>query len=680
MRINQRGGHVDEFGRYTIASNPYRFDSNRGTRVLPDGSYEDLSFDRGVTLDRWLVYLNYLGASGGEGYVEQVRCINASEWTPTTTVYTEGTLVRPPAGQYGAGYVYRCLQNHTPSASWNTDVKTPLDPTSWQAIPRYWGIYGIYETDPNLQNKFALHWKQTVGSSAQVWLEQRILGLDWIKPGTYTLSFVAKDRNGGGVPVRVQVIQEAGVGQTDHTFTSATQNLSASGQRHEFLVTLKDPRLSQGAGYASNNRQESVQVAIYFPTAGQTFDVLITDVQFEEGACTDFEHVPFDEELARCQAYYWKTNPLYLPARWASYVADYNSTGGAAFAVIEADQLWDRYGQIINDAASGNGTINWGGTNRAYLNNEREEAGRGKLRVIAERQSKAYPPFDAIGFPVPMVREPQVTVWDLIGAQEGYATAYYRFAASLQFSHTGAGASARPFAQRSLVKVATFGVTRNRADLAPQNFDPTTAFEELSSTVTLAAGVDAIPTAFLTLFAGYKYAWDWSISTAGGTNVFYLHLANVDYVKLGSGAAIALPNWASGVAQSVGDVVRVPATLRYYECVVGLTAAQNTVAPADSDVNWRPYGRITFPFEIKLDGTKLTRSNIANPASLAGNQWAFGDVDGLGFSTLYVRMNGGLADPGSAAGRVTAQSYDQIVDTLEQLMAQAEFDAEIYSL
>jgi len=672
MRINQRMGDIQNVGAYQVLSRPYRYDSNRAKLIKPDGGYEDLSFDRGVTLDRWLTFINDFGATGGEGYIEQVKCIDADQWV-TSTAYTEGQLVRAPSGGYGDGYVYRCVTGHT-SGTWNTDVKTAIDPTSWQAIPKYWALYGIYETDPLLQNKYALHWVQSSGSSAAIALEQRILGVDWITAGTYTLSFLAKDRGASTVPVRGSVIQEMGVGQTDYTSQSANQNITGTATVQQHTITLTDPTSSPTAGYGGNNRLESVQVQIQFPTVGETFDLLITDIQFLKGGYQPFVQAQYEDELRDCQAYFWKTNPTYLPSRFASYVAD-AVAGTAQWNVLDVDQLWDRYGQIHN--ASSGESISWGGTNRAFQNNERETAGYGKLRNTAERQAKAFPHIGIIDYPTTMVREPTVKIYDVIGATEGYALNNERFKASLIFDHTGVGATPRPFAQRSLTKVVPFYATANRADFHAQNFDPSTVWEEFSSSVTLTSGQDAIPSAFLTLFAGYKYDWDWTAS-GSGTDVYYLHLANTQYYKLGAGSLLSVGTWASSTAYAVGDVVQESGTKRYWEC---MSAHTSTASPPDeNDSNWRPYGRVTFPHKLQFDGVTSERSNIADPSALLGLEWWFGDNDSLGFKTVYVRMNAGAADPGSASGRLKMQSYDMNLDLYENLLCQATFDAEVYSL
>lgn len=672
MRINQRNGEIVEFGRYQVADHPVRWDSSAGTIVAPDGSHESLAFERGVTLDRWLTFINDFGATGGAGFVEQVKCIDASEWI-TSTAYTEGQLVRAPSGGYGDGYVYRCVEAHT-SGTWNTDVKTAQDPSSWQAIPRYWALHGIYETDAAFQNKHALRWKQTSGSSAVIKLAQYIPGVDWVREAPYTCSFLAKDRLGGTVPVQVQIIQEMGVGQTDYTYSSVEKDITGTGAVSKHVVELTDPISSGSAGYGANNRMESVQVFIVLTTVGETMDLLLTDVQFLRGEYVPFKARPYEEELRRCQAFFFKTGPAHFPARYASYVAD-ASAGTPQWNVLAVDQLWDRYGQIEN--ASSGESINWGGTDRAFHNNERETSGYGKVRNTVERQAKAFPPLAHIWLPVPMVRDPSVTLYDVIGGQSGYATNNERFKASLIFDYTGAGASARPFAQRSLTKIATFAATRTSIDLQAQNFDPSTAWEEFSSSVTMASGQDAIPTAFLTLFAGYKYDWDWTASSSG-TDVYYLHLSNTQYYKLGAGSLVSVGTWASSTAYAVGDVVQESGTKRYWECMVAHTSTASP--PDDSDANWRPYGRVTFPHKIQLDSTDLTRSNIADPSSLTGNQWWFGDNDSLGFKTVYVRMNGAPADPGSSSGRVKMQSYDMNLDLYEQLLAHVVADAEVYSI
>lgn len=672
MQINQRGGEISEFGRYQIANRPFRFDTSSRPILKPDGSWEDLAFNRGVTLDRWLVYLNYLGQTNGTGFVEQVRCINADAWA-ASVAYGEGALVRAPAGQYGDGYVYRCIAPHT-SAAWNTEVKTATDPSSWQSLPRYWALYGIYETDPKLQNKFALHWKQTTGSTSQVWLEQRILGVNWIKPGKYSLSFLAKNRSGGDVPVRASTIQEMGVGQADYTSSSAIQNITSTASIQKHSLVLTDPTVSKASGFTGNNRMECVQAQIYFPTAGQTFDLLITDIQLEEGERSSFEAIPYEQELDRCQAYFWKTNPTAFPARYASYVAD-AVAGTPQYNVKEVDQLWDRYGQIINLNAGQ--SINWGGTNRAFPNNEREIPGAGKIRATVERQAKAHPSLGTIDFPTAMIRDPSVTIYDLIGGTAGYAINNGRFQAPLRFDYQGAGSSARPFAQRSLTKIALFYATRNRADFQAQNIEPaiTTSMQDFSVPAVIPGGQDAIGTGFLTLFGGYKYDWSWVLSSQG-SGVYYLCLSNTQYYKNGGGALINLNAWAASTPYTVGDVVRVTGSLRFYECMVAHTS--DIAAPNDTDVRWRPYGRITYPTKLLLDGSvEVTRTDIADPAAMPNVSWYFGDKDLLGFSTLYVKLGGTL--PGSV-GRVRAQSYDQYLALYENLLCQAVFDAEILSV
>ena len=674
MQVNQRKGNIREVGRYQILSHPYRWDSAAPAIRAPDGTWEVMAFSRGVTLDRWMVFLNDFGATGGAGYVEQVRCIDAPQWT-TATAYIEGDLVVAPAGGYGDGYVYRCLSAHT-SGSWATDVKTAIDPTSWEALPKYWAIYGIHETDPALQNKFALHWVMSSGSSAAVRIEQRILGIDWVEAGDYVLSFLAKDRNGGAVPVRGSVVQEFGVGASDHTDTSTAQNVTGTASVQQHTLTLADPSTTPATGYDGNNRLESVHVKIEFTTVGQVFDLLITDIQFAR-EYTPLRPLSYADDLDMCLAYYQTYQPSYVPARFASYVADYANTGGAQYNVLAVDQLWDLYGRIINDATSGAGTIYWGGTNRAYANNEREIANSGQLKVMVERQAKAHPGWGQLVFCRPMIRRPNVTFYDTIGGMRGYATANNRFKASLKWSYTGSGASARAFAQRALVKLADFSTTETLTSVNTQNVDPASFWEDFSVSVTIPAGQDVLGTAFLSLFPGYKYDWDW-VASASGTNVYYLVAANTQYYKLGAGSLLTINDWATATTYAVGDVVRIAGTYRLYECVTAHTSGGT--APTDTDINWRPYGRISMPYQVQFDGVTSSRSNIANPATLGGLQWFFGDNDSLGFETVYVRMNIAPVDPGSSAGRLKLQSYDQQCDLYEILLTRIELDAEIYSL
>ena len=253
-------------------------------------------------------------------------------------------------------------------------------------------------------------------------------------------------------------------------------------------------------------------------------------------------------------------------------------------------------------------------------------------------------------------------------------TRFKDFNDSLRFDYTGAGSAARPFSQRALVKVANFYVTTTRADFNAQNIEPLDKYEELSGSVVLPAGQDALPTACLTLKPGYKYDWDWSASSSG-TDVYFLHLSNAQFHRMGVGALENIPDWSAG-AFVAGDVVRVAGSYKYYECV---KSHDSLVAPDDNSVNWMPYGRITFPLSIKLDGVKSGRNLITNPAALGGLQWWFGDNDSLGFKTLYVRMNSAPVDPGSSLGRVKAEFFDNYVDQFEQLMFNAEFDASPYT-
>lgn len=666
MRINQRMGDIVEFGAKQIANHPFRWASDTPAFMRPDGSYEDRAFKWGVTLDRWLVYMNENAATGGTGYIEQVKCIDAPLWVAGTN-YGEGAVVRAPAGLYGAGYVYRCVAPHT-AAGWNADVKTPTAPGNWQQLPARWALYGIYETDPALQNKYALHWVQLTGSTSPIYLAQFILGTDWVKSGKYSMSFLAKNRAGADVPTRAHVIQSRGAGQPANVSTSVTQPITGTAQRFVHEVMLQDSTTGIESGINGNNRLACVKARVAFPNVGQTFDLLITDIQFQEGGATVLTPPSYVEDLHACQAYYRASGPMWYAARNSSYVAD-AVAGTPQYNVIDYQNIWDRYGRILN---AGNGqSVNWGGTNRAYPNNEREITGSGKSRAMVERLAKAHPQLETVTTPG-MIRPPTVRVYDVIGGCEGYGTYNNRFKAALKFDGTGAGASARPFAQRSLCKIAVFGATTGRFDFQSQNFYEADLFEDVSTSRTVPGGQDAIGSSFLTLFGGYRYDWVWKQSTTG-TDVYYLTTGNTTYYKNGAGSLIALPNWSAG-AKAIGDVVRVAGTDRVYECTVAHT---DTTAPTETSMNWRPYGRITMPYNIKLDGTLLGRANIAAPGALTGNQWWFGDNDSLGFSTLYVRMNSAPPSPGSATGRVTVQSYDNNPDILENILFHWIADAEI---
>ena len=56
----------------------------------------------------------------------------------------------------------------------------------------------------------------------------------------------------------------------------------------------------------------------------------------------------------------------------------------------------------------------------------------------------------------------------------------------------------------------------------------------------------------------------------------------------------------------------------------------------------------------------------------------FGDVDTLGFVTLYVRMNAAPPSPGSSAGRLKACSNDGGCELFENLLWHVVVDAEFY--
>lgn len=654
MAINQRGGDIAGYGFYVIAPHPYRWDSGRGTIRRHDMGLEDRSFERGYTLDRWWACINYYGATGGEGYIEQVVCLDAPEWVAGTS-YTEGQLVRAPAGGYGAGYVYRCKTTHVAGATWNSDVQAAVDPGSFEAIPKLWSLAGIHETDPALQGKTALHWVQTAGSSGEVWLEQQVDDTRrFVGGGTAGIWFRAKSRGGSPLAAEFRVLQEFGVSTEDVTVATAITIPAGAGAPVQAEVTLVDPT-QPTSGYSQVGRSTYTAPRIVWP-AGATFDILITDVMFAPGDPMPFRSRDPALERLLCATYFQKTNQAHVPARWASFVKDNNGTVPGNTAPDLTD-IHDMYGVMLD------GVIYWGATNRAFQGNEREEAGRGKLRAQAERASKAYPSLHW-SFAAPMRRVPQIKTYSVIDGREGVADNNNRRQASLRWDYTGAGASARPYAQRSVSRVAPFTVTPTAVDFNMQNLDPAEAWEDFSVSRTVATGQDVLGSAFLSLEQGRTYPWDW-IASSVGTDVYYLALDTSGYTA-----------WAAGQSVAPGDLRLVTGSRRVYQCAA---AHVTDTAPTDADARWKPFGRISMPLKLQMDGVESTRANIADPSTMGGLQWYFGDKDNLGFKTLYVRMNSAPVDPGSAAGRLKAQSYDQFVDQFEEVFFQATASAEVLS-
>lgn len=690
--FNQRMGLVTDYGRRFVLKSPFRNYYGGATYLRnPDNTWENIrSRPRHFICDRWRVYAQQIATAGGAGYIEHVRAYHAPEWEQSKA-YLEGQLVAAPSGGGFGGfgidgtaqYVYRAIRAHTSTTSWDNDVKATVGGSNFfQAQPLNWALAGILETDPALVGKWCIRWVCTTpptGPSGAVWLEQRSQDLQrLIGGGPVAMSITGRLRSGAASMLAI-FDTENGVGQSDYSYSTAAQSWSATGARKTFNVTIADPNvvtydgngnpLHQNSGFPENGRVSFHRTRFYMLADTGPFDLLLAEPQTELGVATPFQADELSENMQRCLTYFEKSNYHGLPARISCYIGDAVS-GTPQYNTKQYDDIHDVYGMIFDTP---NRVINWGAgspLDRAFHRNETEFPNTGQVSVKTERVGKVEPTPPYQRFNTPKVRPPQVYAFDTISAKRGWATNNTRFTASLKWSHTGAGATARTYAQRALVGVSIFGVTNNGVDFRLKTHDEAEYFDNFSTSNTFDVAQDSVQPNWPGLIHGQRYDWDWKES-ASGTNEWGLVLDDPSFAGAAGQSAGNIQYYLNGVltrsndfvagAFAVGVVVRIAGTYRYYIC--GVAGTYGSVD--DNTFGWAPYGRITMPYSMKHDGgSEIGRSAIGTPGSLTAGQWAFvtftsvATPAAIDFKTVLTCMTSGAADPGSAPDRVVMQSYD----------------------
>ena len=127
----------------------------------------------------------------------------------------------------------------------------------------------------------------------------------------------------------------------------------------------------------------------------------------------------------------------------------------------------------------------------------------------------------------------------------------------------------------------------------------------------------------------------------------------------------------------------------HVQAVNGYKWTKSTVTPTSVEYYLERVGggdpALASPDTLLLNGMPATAGTLG---SLAGGEWAFGDNDSLGFTTIYVRLSDDM-DPDSKASGFVAASYDAAVqiypggatfNVIPSLAGRFDYQAPIHSL
>lgn len=671
MAINARTGSIDTVYEWFVTNAPLSYKSSVPLRRNPRLDVEDRSYPFGTTLDGW--HVDFGAGYGGVGYVQQLRCFDAPEWQASTG-YALGDRVRAPAGGYGVGFVFRALDelpfDRSGAGVWNSDVQfagqgTALsaDTAIWDLKPLRWALCGIYTTDEAFQDRYILRYVQSSPSAADTFIGQSIEWDEGFRSGG-PVTWAGLQKAISDDPVIVVMELSRGVDAADPRNVSVI----TTGSEIE-LSSIAEVAIDTMVMPAIDTFDGVLNVRMMFP-AGFVGEVWMTSQQFYSGtAVPPFSAPSQADDLEQCRRRYWTTMTGQAPVWYASWRDNFDTVAGKPkFGPVEITDIDDIYGRMKP------AVMNWpiGGSpypTRAAPDNEKERSAYGMARYDFLSTPQKAQPFYRVTLPVTVIRHPVVSTMSPIDGERNMWTLNNRRSSFLYTGLATYGSTQRAYASRGNCRTAFDMITLDAVTINMHSrTDIEDKFEEFSTRRIVQSGQDVSPSGFLSLEFLDDLWWQWTPSVVPGLagQNYYLALDSTKYTA-----------WSAG-DYVVGDVCRAPSSLRVYACVRDHTSGS---APTDSDLNWRPLGRISQPRSVMMDGVESPNSNMVAPASMGGLNWWFGNVDNLGFETLYVCMNGtvgGSYSPGYQAGRLKAMANDSSLELYETIFTHVIVDAEFY--
>jgi hypothetical protein len=162
------------------------------------------------------------------------------------------------------------------------------------------------QTDVPDNPKYYLKMNTTTGAN-NCRIEQNIEGVHHAAGQSATLSFWAKGVNPAGGNYNINMNQLFGTGGSPSTETSVslgTFTVTSSWVKKSFTVTLASV---SGKTLGTNLGTDHLKLQILQPDGdggSAAWNLNISNIQFELGSATDFEHRSYGETLADCQRYY----------------------------------------------------------------------------------------------------------------------------------------------------------------------------------------------------------------------------------------------------------------------------------------------------------------------------------------------------------------------------------------
>jgi len=143
------------------------------------------------------------------------------------------------------------------------------------------------------------------GSSQEIAMRYRVEDVTQFNNNSFILSFYAKASTSVTLDTRVYENYGSGGSATVTVVAAGSQNKTITTSRQRFTISFTTSDMS-GKTIGSSNYLEFSFHPTLVSGANWEFD----SVQLEKGTvASDFENVPYDVNLRRCQRYYFKINP-----------------------------------------------------------------------------------------------------------------------------------------------------------------------------------------------------------------------------------------------------------------------------------------------------------------------------------------------------------------------------------